>query len=131
MPTIVAAIPTISFLSRYMRTSVLENVSSDYVRTARSKGLPAQTVWFKHALRNAIIPLATFLGPMLAGLLGGSVVIETVFAWPGVGRLLLRSITSQDYPVIMASTVIFSILTILGFLLSDVLYGLFDPRIRY
>jgi peptide/nickel transport system permease protein len=131
MPTIIAAIPTISFLSRYMRTSVLDNVSSDYVRTARAKGLPAQTVWFKHALRNALIPMATFLGPMLAGLLGGAAILETVFAWPGVGRFLVSSITKQDYPVVMASTVIFSILTILGFLLSDILYGLFDPRVRY
>lgn len=131
LPTIVASFGGVAFWSRYMRTAMLETINSDYIRTARAKGLPGRTVWFKHGMRNAMIPMATFLGPTFAALLSGSVIIETVFAWPGVGRFLISSITSQDYPVVMASTVIFSVLTILGFLLSDILYGIFDPRVRY
>lgn len=131
MPAIVSSFGGIAFWSRYMRASMLETIGSDYIRTARAKGLPGRNVWFRHGLRNAVIPMATFLGPTFAALLSGSVIIETVFAWPGVGKFLISAITSQDYPVIMASTVVFSILTILGYLLSDILYGIFDPRIRY
>ena len=130
LPTLVLALGGISAWSRYLRAAMLENINSDYIRTAKSKGLPGRTVWFKHALRNALIPMATFLGPAFVGLLGGSVVIEQIFGWPGIGRLTLTALTQQDYPIIMASVVIGSILTIIAYLISDILYAVFDPRIR-
>lgn len=130
LPVAVMALGGISGWSRFMRASMLESINSDYIRTAYAKGVSDQRVWFYHAFRNAIIPMATFLGPVFVSLLGGAVIIETIFAWPGVGRLLLQSVTSQDYPVIMASVVIGSVLTILGYLISDILYAVFDPRIR-
>lgn len=130
LPMITMAVGGIAGWSRWMRASMLDTVSSDYVRTAHAKGVRQRRVWFLHALRNAIIPMATFLGPMFFSLLGGAVIIEQIFAWPGVGRLLLQSVNSQDYPVVMASVVIGSLLTILGYLISDILYAVFDPRIR-
>jgi peptide/nickel transport system permease protein len=131
LPVFVLSLGAIAGYSRYMRASMLDTISSDYVRTARSKGLSSRAVWFKHALRNALIPIATFLGPTITGLLGGSVVVEQIFSWPGIGRFLLDSTISQDYPVIMALVVIGAVLTIMGYLLSDILYAVFDPRIRY
>jgi len=130
LPTIVLGLGGIAGWSRYIRAAMLDNINSDYVRTAKSKGLPARAIWFKHALRNAIIPMATFLGPTLMAFYGGAVVIEMIFRWPGMGRLLLDSLTARDYPVVMASVVIGSILTILGYMISDILYALFDPRVR-
>jgi peptide/nickel transport system permease protein len=131
LPTAVLALGLIAIYSRYMRASMLETINSDYVRTARAKGLTNRMVWFRHGARNALIPLATFLGPTITSLLGGAVVIESIFAWPGLGRLFLDSITAQDYPVVMAAVVIGSVATILGYILSDVLYAVFDPRIRF
>lgn len=130
LPTIALALGGIAGWSRYMRAAMLETISSDYVRTAKSKGLSSRAVWFRHSARNALIPMATFLGPTFVSILGGATIIETIFAWPGVGRLLTQSITSQDYPLIMASVVIGSVLTIVGYLISDILYVVFDPRIR-
>ena len=109
---------------------MLDNVSSDYVRTARAKGLLRRTVWFKHIMRNALIPIATFLGPTIVSLLSGAVVVELIFAWPGIGRLYIQAINGQDYPIVMASVVIGAVLTILAYLISDILYAVFDPRIR-
>lgn len=131
LPTVVLSLGLIAGYSRYMRTAMLETVSSDFVRTARAKGLTNRTVWFRHAARNAMIPLATFLGPTITGLLGGAVIVENIFAWPGLGRLFIRSITGQDYPVIMASVVLGAVATILGYIISDILYAVFDPRIRF
>ena len=131
LPVTVLSLGGIAGYSRYMRASMLEQINSDYVRTARAKGLPNRTVWFKHGARNALIPIATFLGPALVGVLGGAVVTEQIFTWPGLGLLLITSITRQDYPLIMASVVIASILTIIGYIISDVLYALIDPRIRF
>jgi peptide/nickel transport system permease protein len=131
LPTMVLALGGISAWSRYMRASMLENISADYVRTARAKGLKGRTVWFKHALRNALIPMATFLGPTIVSLISGAVIIEQIFAWPGIGRLLLQAVSAQDYPLIMANIVIGAVLTIVGYLVSDILYGVFDPRIRF
>lgn len=131
LPVTVLAMGGIAGYSRYMRASMLEQISSDYVRTARSKGLPNRIVWFRHGARNAMIPIATFLGPALVGVLGGAVVTEQIFTWPGLGLLLITSIGRQDYPLIMASVVIASILTIVGYILSDVLYAIIDPRIRF
>lgn len=130
LPSAVLILGGIAGWSRYIRASMLENINSDYIRTAKSKGLPFRMVWFKHALRNALIPMATFLGPTFVGLLSGSVIIEQIFAWPGVGRLTLEALNAQDYPIVMATIVIGAILTILAYLVSDILYALFDPRIR-
>ena len=113
-----------------MRAETLEVIRSEYVRTARAKGLSSYRVYFVHALRNALIPIATFLGPAIAGLLGGSVVIERIFGWPGIGRLTFDAIAARDFPLVMASTVIGAVLVILGNLLSDILYAIIDPRIR-
>lgn len=130
LPTIVLALGGVAGWSRYLRAAMLDTINSDYVRTAKSKGLPAREIWFKHAMRNALIPMATFLGPTIVGFFGGAVIIEQIFAWPGMGRLLLQAVTAQDYPLVMASIVIGAILTIIGYMLSDILYALFDPRIR-
>lgn len=130
LPTTVTALGVIAGWSRYIRASMLEAINSDYIRTAHAKGLSPRKVWFTHGLRNALIPMATFLGPTLVSLIGGSAIIESIFTWPGVGRLLLQAISAQDYPLVMASVVIGSVLTILGYLISDILYAVFDPRIR-
>jgi peptide/nickel transport system permease protein len=114
-----------------MRASMLDVMSQDYMRTAQAKGLSGRTVWFKHGARNALIPLATFLGPALTGLLSGAAITETIFSWPGLGRLGVGAVTSQDYPVVMAVVIISSIATIFGYILSDVLYAVIDPRIRF
>jgi peptide/nickel transport system permease protein len=131
LPTVVLALGGVAGYSRYMRTSMLETINSDYVRTARAKGLPSRMVWFKHAARNSLIPLATFLGPSLVGIIGGAVITETIFSWPGLGLLTIKSINQQDYPVVMASVLISAILTIIAYIISDILYAVFDPRIRY
>ena len=115
IPVLVISFGTIAALSRLLRAQMLETISSDYIRTARAKGLPSRSVWIRHALRNAFIPFTVFLGPLLFGLIGGSVVIERVFSWPGVGLLLLDAAVSRDYPVVMASAVISSILAILAY----------------
>lgn len=131
LPTAVLSFAGVAGYSRYMRTTMLETINSDYVRTARSKGLPSRTVWFKHASRNALIPLATFLGPAVVGVLGGAVVTEQIFSWPGLGLLIINAINARDYPVVMASVVITAILTVVAFIISDILYAVFDPRIRF
>jgi len=109
---------------------VLEVVGQDYVRTAYAKGVSNQNVYWRHVLRNALIPIATFLGPALGSLLGGAVIIEQVFSWPGLGSLTVAAVFQRDYPLIMGTVVISAVLFILGVLLSDVLYSVLDPRIR-
>jgi peptide/nickel transport system permease protein len=121
---------SIASFSRYMRASVLEVLSQDYIRTARAKGLNDPSVWFTHATRNALIPIATLLGAAIPGILAGAVLTETIYAWPGMGTLVVESVQRQDYPVIMAIVLMFSISTVVGYLISDVLYALLDPRIR-
>ncbi len=113
-----------------MRTETLEVIHTDYVRTARAKGLSGNQVWFVHALRNALIPLMTVLGPAIVGVLGGAVVIETIFAWPGMGRLTINAVFQQDYPLVLGAGMFFAVLTIIGYLLSDIFYALVDPRVR-
>jgi peptide/nickel transport system permease protein len=130
LPVFVASFGGLAFLSRLMRGSLLEVVRQDYIRTARAKGLPEETVIYKHGVRNAIIPVVTLLGLMVPGLLGGSVIIETVFAIPGMGQLFVQSAFSRDEPVLMALVVIGASLSLLGNILADVSYGLVDPRIR-
>jgi peptide/nickel transport system permease protein len=129
-PALVLATGGIAGISRYMRTEVLEVIHQDYVRTARAKGLSEGLVTFVHAGRNALIPIATMLGPQLTGLLGGAVITETIWSWPGLGRMFVDANFKRDYPVVLAGFVIGAIAVILGNLLSDVLYALFDPRVR-
>ncbi len=131
LPTFVLATGGIAVFSRYMRASMLDVIGQDYIRTAKAKGLTSRSIWFQHGARNALIPIATFLGPAMAGLLGGAPITETIFSWPGLGRIGVSSVVQQDYPVVMAVVIITSIATIIGFLLSDILYALIDPRIRF
>ena len=130
LPTVVLSAINVALFSRYVRTSTLEVMNQDYIRTARAKGLSNRTVQFRHAMRNAMIPVATLLGPTITNLWGGAIVTETVFGWPGVGRVAFTSALQQDYPVVMGIVIFSSLGTILGLLLSDMLYVLIDPRIR-
>ncbi len=131
LPTFVLATGNIAVFSRFMRASMLDVMSQDYMRTAASKGLSNISVWFKHGARNALIPIATFLGPSITGLLGGAAITETIFSWPGLGRFAVQAVTGQDYPVVMATVIIGALATILGFIISDILYAIIDPRIRF
>ena len=130
LPVSVSALGGLAGLSRYVRSSMLEVLRQDYIMTARAKGLSEHTVIYRHALRNALLPLITILGLSVPGLIGGSVIFESIFAIPGVGQLMWTSVMSRDYPVLMGNLVIVSILTLLGNLLADIGYGLADPRIR-
>jgi peptide/nickel transport system permease protein len=130
LPSLLGATAGIAVLSRYVRSQMLEVIGSDYVRTARAKGLPEDAVLYRHALRNGLLPFVTMLGLLVPALIGGSVIFETIFAWPGIGRLGYEAILSRDYPVVIALNFIAACLTLLGTLLSDVLYMLVDPRIR-
>lgn len=120
-----------SFLTRFARVTMLEVIHQDYMRTARAKGLSEWKVVLKHGLRNAMIPLLTLMGTLLLALLGGSVIIEQIFAIPGMGRLGFEAVLSRDYPVIMALALIGALLTLVSLLLSDLLYRVVDPRIRF
>jgi peptide/nickel transport system permease protein len=131
LPMVVLGGGGLAGYSRYLRASMLDVIGQDYIRTARAKGLKDRTVWFAHGARNALIPLATFLGPAIAGVWGGAFITEQIFSWPGIGRLTLQSLTALDYPMIMAVTVFSAVATILGFIISDILYALIDPRIRF
>lgn len=131
MPVFVLSLGTIAFISRFVRTGLLEIHEQDFVRTARSKGLANRRVWWVHALPNALIPVATFIGPALGTLLAGAVVVEKVFSWPGMGRLAVDAVFNRDYPLVMGSVVIAAIMFILGLLISDILYAMLDPRIRF
>ncbi|MDX1566911.1 MAG: ABC transporter permease [Longimicrobiales bacterium] len=118
-------------IARYMRGSMLEVIRQDYVRTARAKGLAESRVIFKHALRNALGPVITLFGLYLPVIFSGTVFVEAVFGWPGMGNLIVNAINQRDYPVVMAATFIFGLLVVVGNLVADVLYGAVDPRIRY
>jgi peptide/nickel transport system permease protein len=129
----VLAIALVSFVSwmRYQRSSIIEAMSSSYIRTARSKGLSEVTVLFKHGLRNALLPIVTLLGLSLPTLVGGAYFVEYVFSIPGVGYLTFSSIFARDYPTLMAITMLTAVLIVAGNLLADVVYAMVDPRIRY
>lgn len=116
---------------RYIRSSMLDTINSDYVRTARAKGLRERTVIYRHALRNALIPVVTLVALDIPALVGGGVVVETVFSWPGMGRLLYDAIISKDTNLAMACLLLLGLLTMLGSLLADIAYAIIDPRIRY
>jgi ABC-type dipeptide/oligopeptide/nickel transport system permease component len=130
MPAGVLAIGLMALLTRLARSTMLEVLSEDYVRTARAKGLREWAVLSQHALRNALIPLVTVIGLQFGYILGGAVVVETVFTWPGVGLFTIQAITNRDYPVVQAAVLILSSAVVLINLLVDLLYGLLDPRIR-
>ncbi|MDA8326033.1 MAG: ABC transporter permease [Nitrospiraceae bacterium] len=130
LPVFVSGFGGIAGLSRYSRSSMLEAIRQDYVRTARAKGLPERQVIWRHALRNALLPIVTIIGLSVPGLIGGSVIFETIFSIPGMGQLYYQSIMSRDYPTIMGILVIFAVLTQIGNLIADISYGLVDPRIR-
>src|SRR4029453_10800895 len=130
LPVAVATFGRLAGFSRYMRQSMLEVIRQDYVQSARAKGLSERIVIGKHALRNAVLPLVTILGLSLPGLIGGSVIVETIFATPGMGQLMVQAVFERDYPVIMGNLVIVSVLTLAANLLADVVYGLGAPRIR-
>lgn len=131
LPAITLSVGGIASWSRYQRSSMLEVLRQDYIRTARAKGLKERVVIYKHALRNALIPIITLLGLSLPDLFGGAYITEIIFAWPGMGRLGVQAVFQRDYPVIMGTLLISSILIILGNLLADVIYAYVDPRIRY
>jgi peptide/nickel transport system permease protein len=130
MPALALGIGSAASVARYMRSGMLEQIRQDYVRTARAKGLSERVVIFKHAMRNALIPVITLLGLTLPFLVGGAVLIETIFAWPGMGRLIITAIFQRDYPVVLATAFVSSIMVILGSLIADILYSVVDPRVR-
>jgi peptide/nickel transport system permease protein len=130
LPVSVLSTGWVAIFSRFMRASTLDVLSQDYIRAAQAKGLHNAQVYFIHAARNALIPIATILGPAIPGIIGGALITETIFAWPGVGRATYSAVLTQDYPVIMASVVLAGMATVIGYLLSDILYALIDPRIR-
>ena len=131
LPAVTLSVIYIALIARMTRASVLEVLNEDYIRTARAKGLSERVVLYKHALRNALIPVVTMMGLQFGFLLGGSIVVEAVFNWPGLGRLLVDSVNQRDYPVIQALVLLFSLEFILINLVVDVLYGLINPTIRY
>ncbi|GAO76329.1 nickel ABC transporter permease [Meiothermus ruber] len=131
LPAITLGIGTAAILARMTRSAMLEVLSQDYIRTARAKGVAGRVVIFKHALRNALIPVVTIAGLQFGGLLEGAVITETVFAWPGIGQLLVGSILARDYPVVQGAVLLIAVAFILINLIVDLLYGAIDPRIRY
>lgn len=131
LPSLALGITGIAGLMTYVRSSMLEVLRQDYIRTARAKGLAERIVVYKHALRNALIPVVTIIGLQLPGLVGGAIITESIFMWPGIGRLTYTALLERDYPVLMALNLMFAFLTMLGSLLADIGYAIVDPRIRY
>jgi peptide/nickel transport system permease protein len=129
LPTVVLALPTLAVFARFMRSSMLEVVKQDYVTTARAKGLSEPTVTYRHALKNALIPIVTVVGTQLARLLGGAVIVEYIFAWPGLGALAYESILRRDYPVVLALTLLTGAFILIVNVLVDVAYTFADPRL--
>ena len=130
LPSALGATAGVAVLSRYVRSQMLEVEGQDYVRTAKAKGLPPDQVHYKHALRNALLPFVTMFGLILPGLIGGSVIIESIFSWPGMGRMAYEAILARDYPVILTVNFISAVLVLAGTFISDLLYMFVDPRIR-
>lgn len=131
MPVIVMTFGSLTGLTRYMRGSMLEVLKEDYVRTARAKGVSERVVVYKHAMRNALLPIVTISGGILAALVSGATITETIFSWPGLGRVSYEAVVARDYPVVMATLLMGSVLLLIGFLLVDVAYVFVDPRIKY
>lgn len=131
LPVFVSAFGGLAYLTRYVKSSMVETLSQQYIKAAYAKGLPEGRIIFRNALANSMLPVITLLGLSLPGLIGGSFIFETIFSWPGMGRLAYEAAISFDYPVIMGVAVIAAVLTLLGNLIADVTYALVDPRIRY
>lgn len=131
MPVVCETYGSLAYYSRFVRSNMAEVIKQDYIRTARAKGVSGARVIVHHAFRNTLIPLVTMLGLTLPGLFSGAIIIEQIFAWPGMGLLFFESILGRDYPTIMGLTLVFSVLTILGTLIADILYAVVDPRISY
>ena len=130
LPGLTVGLVAAAILTRYVRSAVLEVAAMGYVRTARSKGLPPRVVTFRHTVRNALVPILTITGIQLATILGGVIVVEVVFAWPGLGRLVYNSVAARDYPVIQGAVLLMAVLFLVINLLVDLLYAVVDPRIR-
>lgn len=130
LPAIVIGTGSAAFIARLARSSILEILRQDYVRTARAKGLKNQTITMRHVVRSGMIPVVTILGPALAALITGTIIIETVFGVPGMGYTFIQSITARDYPLIMATTLFYAFIVVVGNLLVDITYGFLDPRIK-
>ncbi|MGH9790031.1 MAG: ABC transporter permease, partial [Candidatus Acidiferrales bacterium] len=130
LPAITMGAALAAILTRMVRTSMMEELSADYVRTARAKGLPDTVVLFRHAFPNALIPVVTIIGLQLGTLLAGAIVTESIFAWPGVGRLTVQAIQARDYPLLQGCILIISFSYVLVNLLTDVVYAIVDPRVR-
>lgn len=131
MPATVLGLMNTAKWSRYMRSSMLEVINQDYIRTARAKGVPERLVIYRHALRNALTPIVTVMGLDLPNFFAGAVVIETIFSWPGMGRLFMNAVGNRDYQVLMGIVMITAVLIILGNFLADILYAVLDPRVKY
>jgi peptide/nickel transport system permease protein len=131
LPVAALALLTLALFSRYMRSSVMDNITEDYVRTARAKGASERRILFGHILRNALIPIATLLGLSLPVIFSGALITESVFNYPGMGFLFWQSAQQTDYPVLMAVVLVVGVATVLGSLLADIAYAVLDPRVRY
>jgi peptide/nickel transport system permease protein len=131
LPAISIALISIAVYSRFQRASMLEVMHSDYLRTAKAKGLPRRRVIVKHALRNAMIPIVTLVSLDIAAIIGGAVITESIFGWPGVGRLYIGAIAAVDYPVVMAVVMAIGVAIVIMNIVADILYGVLDPRVRY
>ncbi|MBT3218049.1 MAG: ABC transporter permease, partial [Proteobacteria bacterium] len=131
LPGVAMGLAAAAGTARYMRSSLLEVIRQDYIRTARAKGLYERTVIIKHAMRNALLPIITLFGLSIPFMFSGAVLVEYIFAWPGMGRLIITAIYTQDTPVIIACFFVFTLLVVAGNLLADMLYAVVDPRIRY
>jgi peptide/nickel transport system permease protein len=131
LPALTLGLGSIAGVARYMRASLLEVINQDYLRTARAKGLSERIVVYKHALRNALLPILTLLGFMIPSIFSGAVIVESIFAWPGLGSLAIQAVNERNYPVIMGINMMFAVLIFFGSIIADISYAFADPRIRY
>jgi peptide/nickel transport system permease protein len=131
LPVICLTYGSLAFLSRVVRGSSLEVIRQDYIRTARAKGLPEKSIVYRHVFRNTLIPVLTLLGLLLPTLISGSIILESIFSWPGVGDLFFTSVRARDYPVVMGLSFITAVLVLLSTLIADLLYAWADPRVTY
>lgn len=130
LPAIALAATPLAFIARLMRSSMLDVLNSDYIKTAKAKGLSGRVTIYRHGIRNAILPVVSYLGPLVVSILTGSFIIEKIFAIPGLGNEFVESVTNRDYTVIMGTTVFFSVLLLVSILIVDIIYGFIDPRIK-
>ena len=131
LPVICYTYGSLAYYSRFVRANLQEVIRQDYIRTAKAKGVGPLAVLFRHAFRNTLIPLVTMIGLTLPALLSGAIILEYIFSWPGMGMLFFESIRERDYPTLMGLMLMFSVLTLLGQLLADILYAVVDPRVSY